>query len=375
MRFLLRHPIFILFILGIGVLTYLVFDKVQEQPANAGFAGFRGGPGMRQATLVTVEEVTQQVISDQVESIGTAIANESVNVTAKVSETISKVHFEDGEFVSEGDILIELTNADEASRLAEALASANDARRQLTRIESLVAANLVASTEVDQARTNVETAEARLEGVMVAMEDRLVRAPFSGLLGFRSVSAGTLLSPNTVITTLDDVSLIKLDFTIPEVYLSDVAVGQTIHAKSIVYNDRAFSGQIRVVGSRVDPVTRSVSIRAHLANPDGTLRPGMLLTVALELNEHQATVIPEQSVIASQGSQHVFVIGPDNVAERVEVELGRRRPGYVEVLAGLTPGQMVVTEGVAQVRPGLPVRILDSNESEPSRLPDTTIGS
>ena len=369
MRALLRHPILIVFVAGIGILIYLVFDKMQEPQSGGGFSSFGGRGGAQQATLVSVQEVRRQIVSDQVESIGTAVANESLNLTAKVSETISKVHFEDGDFATEGDILVELTNADEASRLAEALASANDAKRQFDRIQSLVEADLVASNELDQVTTNLQTADARLEGVMVAMEDRLVRAPFSGLLGFRSVSAGSLLSPNTVITTLDDISLIKLDFTIPEVYLADVAVGQTIQAKSIVYADREFSGEIRVVGSRVDPVTRSVSIRAHIENPDGILRPGMLLTIALELNEHEATVIPEQSVIANQSSQHVFVVGPGNVAQLVEVELGQRRPGFVEVVSGLESGQRVVTEGVSQVRPGLPVRILGAN-SAPAISPE-----
>ena len=205
---------------------------------------------------MVVKPVTRQLIADQVESIGTAVANESVNLAAKVSETISKVHFEDGAFTQQGDILIELTNSAEASRLAEAQASANEAKRQHERLKDLVARNLVATTDLDQARTNMETSVARLEGVLVAMSDRLIRAPFDGLLGFRNVSEGSLLSSNTLITTLDDISLIKLDFTIAEIYLADVKIGQAIQAKSIVYGDRVFDGVIQVIGSRVDPVTR-----------------------------------------------------------------------------------------------------------------------
>ncbi len=330
------------------------YNRAQQEPvATFQQRGPAGG-----ATAVAVETVARQMMADQVESVGTTVANESIDITAKVSETLSKIHFEDGAFVQTGDLLVELTNAAEASRLAEAQASANDAHRQLTRVEELYKRQMVSSTDIDLARTAVETADARLEGVMVNMEDRLVRAPFSGLLGFRNVSEGSLISPGTVITTLDDISVIKLDFTIPEVYLADIQAGQKINANSVVYREQQFEGVVSVVGSRVDPVTRSVVVRALIDNADSTLRPGMLLTVSMALNEHEALVVPEQSVIVNQGRQFVMVVDGDNKVRQVEVTLGQRRPGIVEVLTGLAPGERVVTEGVAQVRPGQSVNIL-----------------
>ena len=368
MRVLFRHPIAIVFGLGIAALVYLLIAKLQ-------YSSDAGNPtsSVRQAPIVVVESVVTQSIADQVESVGTAIANESVNLTAKVSDTISKVHFEDGQFTQKGDVLLELTNSSEASRLAEAQASANEAKRQYERLKNLVASNLVATTDLDQARANMETSKARLNGVIVAMNERLVRAPFDGLLGFRGVSEGSLLSPNTAITTLDDISEIKLEFTIPEVYLADVAVGQTIAAKSIVYPDRVFNGVIRVIGSRIDPVTRSVPIRARIPNPDATLRPGMLLTVSLKLNEAQAILVPELAVTITEGEQKVFVLGPQNVVQQTEVVLGRRRPGQVEVLSGLSPGQRVVTEGIARLRSGQTVRVRGEAESPAASIlePDT----
>ncbi len=360
MRFLIRHPLVILFIAGAIGLTYVVYDKAQ-QPVQG--SGFPGGPGPNAAIPVAVEVVTRQIMADQVETVGTTFANESVNLTPKVSETVSKVHFQDGAFVEAGDVLVELTNAAEASRLAEAKAAADDAARQYERMRSLAENRMVPSTDADQAATNLATMEARLEGVLVAMDDRLVRAPFSGILGFRAVSEGSLVSPTTVITTLDDISIIKLDFTVPEIYLADVRTGQPVKARSIVYRNREFEGTIQVVGSRVDPVTRSVTVRAHIDNLDNTLRPGMLLTVSLALNEHEATVIPEQAVISSQGRHYAYVVDDENRARRVEVSLGRRRPGLVEILEGLNPGQVVITQGVAQVRPGQPVRVTNNLSS------------
>ena len=324
------------------MLSYFVYAKAVEEPASGAYGRGLGGG----SPLVGLTRVDLQVIADEVESVGTTVANESVDLTAAVSETVSRVGFEDGEFVDKGDILVELTNSAEASRLAEAQANVNDAQRQLDRLQDLSANNLVADNEFDQARTALETARARLEGVLVDMDDRLVRAPFAGFLGFRNVSEGSLLTPGTVITTLDDVSVIKLDFTIPELYLADVAVGQMISARSIVYEDQAFAGTVTVVGSRIDPVTRGVSIRAQIDNPEQLLRPGMLMTVALSLNEEAVTVVPERAIVTSQGQQFSYVVGADNKVSRRSVDAGRRRGGMVEIRSGLDVEDRVITEGI-----------------------------
>jgi len=351
-KFIIRHPIFLLMLVGVVALFYLVFAKVAEEPAARG--GFRGGFG--RVPVVGLSSVEQRMVADKIESVGTSVANESVNLTVKVSETVFAVNFEDGDFVERGQILVELVKADEASRLAEAQATVDDAVRQFDRIENLSAQNLVADNEKDQARTNLDTARARFEGVLVAMDDRLIRAPFSGYLGFRNISEGSLLTPGVVITTLDDVSVIKLDFTIPERYFADVRVGQIIQSNSIVYDEKIFEGTVSVVGSRIDPVTRGVSVRATIDNSSLQLRPGMLMTVSLALNEKLALVVPERSIIASQGRQHVFVVDSENKVARTEVELGRRRDGFVEIISGLVQGQEVVSEGTISVRPGQTVQ-------------------
>lgn len=368
MKFLIRHPVFILLLAGAAAISYMVVAKVNVEPsAGPGFGGGFGG-----APIVGLTPVERRIIADELESVGTSVANESVDLTAKVSETVFKLNFEDGEFVEKGKILVELVNADEASRLAEAQANVDDANRQLERINNLSARDLVADNELDQARTNLETAQARLEGVLVAMEDRLVRAPFSGYLGFRNISEGTLLTPNTMITTLDDVSVIKLDFTIPELYLADVGVGQTIAARSIVYDEKIFEGLVSVVGSRIDPVTRGVSIRATLDNSELLLRPGMLMTVSLALNEQSALVVPERAIIATQGRQYAFVVDAENKVSRKEVTLGRRRNGMVEIVAGLELGQQVVSEGTFRVRPGITVQPQGSESAAPSGRPPSS---
>ena len=320
---------------------------------------------------VTVAVVSRQTLADEVESIGTAQANESVNLTAKVTDTVTAVHFEDGDLVEQGDILVELTNSAEAARLSEVQSEVDDAKRQYERLQSLIATNLISQTDLEAARTRYATAQARLEGVAANMNDRLIRAPFSGILGFRNISEGTLVTPSTVITTLDDISTIKLDFNVAEVFFAQLKPGLDVKANSIVYRGRSFEGKVQNVGSRIDEVTRSVQVRADIDNSDRVLRPGMLLTVGLTLNERDTIVVPEAALIPSQGRQYVFVVDEENTARRVEVELGQRRPGQVEIVTGVVPGQRVITQGIAQVRPGQPVRIMNSGDTSSSAAGST----
>lgn len=360
-----RHPLLIVFLAAALGLSWAVWSRVQDNAATAGGPPGMGGPTGRGGgpVPVSVAAVESRVMADRVESVGTAVANESVDVTPKVTDTISRIHFEDGDFVEAGDVLVELTNTAESARLAEAQSNVDDARRRYDRLQSLIGESFISENELDQSRTRLETAEAQLDGILANLEDRLVRAPFSGMLGFRNVSQGSLVSPNTVITTLDEIDTIKLDFDVPEMYLAQLESGLSVEAGSIVYRGRDFSGEVRSVGSRIDPVSRSVRVRAHIDNADRALRPGMLLTTTVALSPREVLVVPEQAIVPSQGSQYVFMPDGENVARRVEVELGRRRPGIVEIVSGVDVGDHVITDGIGQVRAGQPVRVLNPPDS------------
>lgn len=350
MSFLRQHPLLIVFLLiaaGISVWfvqTYLANEMQSTERREGG------------AVTVVVGEVALQSFVDQVESIGTALANESVAITAKVTETVTRVNFEDGMFVQAGDILVELTNAEETALLHETQANVDEATRQFKRVQNLINQKLASETQLDVERNRMQTAQARFEGILARLDDRLIRAPFSGKLGFRNVSPGTLLSPNTPLTTLDDISSIKLDFSIPESYLATVKPGQEVLALSIAYLDRTFVGSVSTIDSRVDPTTRTVKVRAKLSNDKLLLRPGMLLTVRLIQERAEFLAIPESAVVPVQNQQFVYVV-EGGKAQRREFKPGRRTPGYVEVLSGLSAGEKVITEGLIKVRPGSQVRV------------------
>ena len=189
----------------------------------------------------------------------------------------------------------------------------------------------------------------------------LIRAPFSGLLGFRQVSTGTLITPGSTITTLDDISEIKLDFTFPETALGMLAVGGTIYARSAAWGDREFAGTIATVGSRVDPVTRAATVRAIIPNEDGLLRPGMLLTVRVLGREREALVVAEKAIVQTGIDSFVFLIDGESRARRTLVTLGLRQFGTVEVVAGLREGDVVITEGIIKIRDGSPVQVASTD--------------
>lgn len=311
-------------------------------------------------TAVIVEPVGRQRIADTLEALGTLQANESVRLTATVSDTITRINFEDGQTVAAGDVLVQLADAEETALLAEARSQAEEAQRQYERIERLKAQNNASESLLDERRREWRTAEARVDAVRSRLEDRIISAPFSGRVGLRRVSPGSLVSPGDVITTLVDDTRMKLDFTIPALYLNTVREGTVIEATTPVFPNRSFAGEVSSVDSTIDPVTRSITVRAIIPNEQRNLVPGMLMTLNLLRNEREAIVISEEAVIPRGENTFVMVVDTSAepyTAEERKVRLGTRMPGQVEVVSGLEAGEQIISHGTLKIRPGAPVRI------------------
>ena len=238
--------IVVAFVLGGAAVWYLTGQRGGPQPAGPrtgqsfGGPGRPGGFGGAQAPLVVVQRVKRQPVYDAVEALGTAQANESVTLSAKVTDTVRSVNFQDGDYVEAGDVLIELTKREETAALAEARANLDDAQNQLRRLEDLNGRGLASASDLDVAKSREAASQARYNAVVARLRDRLIQAPFSGLLGFRKVSPGTLLTPSTPITSIDDISTIKLDFTVPETFIGAMKPGSKVLAHSPSYPDRKF---------------------------------------------------------------------------------------------------------------------------------------
>jgi membrane fusion protein (multidrug efflux system) len=334
------------------------FWYMNQNGESAGGGRPRGfGP-----VLVVAETVQRKPLITSIEALGTAKANESVTITASLTDTVRRVNFDDGDFVEAGTVLVELTNKEEEAQLAEARANLEEAERQLRRLEDLDRQGIAATSEVDGARSAASAAEARLNTVLARLQDRLIRAPFSGVLGFRDLSAGALLMPGEAITTLDDISSIKLDFTVPEVALSQMERGRKVIATSAGTGATEFEGTVRTVGSRVDPVTRAIVVRAMIDNTDQRLRPGMLLTVRIVTDERDALMIPERAVVQNGANSMVYVVVDGKRAVPRPVKMGVRQTGVVEIAEGLTEGELIVTEGVIKMRPGIEIRLAGDDD-------------
>jgi membrane fusion protein (multidrug efflux system) len=305
---------------------------------------------------VIITRVQETPVADPIEALGTLTANESVSLTATVTETVNAIHFDDGDRVEKGQVLAEMTSREEHAQLEEARATVSEAQRQFQRIKSLEAEGTAAKALLDERQRDWETARARLNGIESRLADRLIKAPFAGVVGLRDLSVGALVQPGDLITTLDDDSVMKLEFPVPETSLAALQPGLEIIARAGNFPDQQFSGVIKAIDSRIDPVTRSIRVRAMLPNPERVLKPGQLLQVTLLNRPRKALMIPEEALLP-QGTQHFIYLvdGASKVVKR-EIRIGARRPGQVEVLEGLAIGDQVITHGMT-VQPGQTVQI------------------
>lgn len=340
-------------VLVAGLAVWFIFASGDPKQAGA-----KGGPG-RPPQPVYVAAAQEEIFGDRLEAIGTLSANESITVTAKAQGIVRNLNFADGQVVTRGAEIVLVDPGEQDAKLSAELANLEEQRKALERTSGLARSNNTSQARLDEQVSAVKKAEANVAGARARVGDYRITAPFAGILGTRRVSPGALVSPGTVITTLDDISVVKLDFSIPENFLAALKPGLDIEAKSAAYPNEVFKGQVVTVDSRVDPVTRSVSIRATLPNEDGLLRPGMLMVVALIKDRRASLMIPEQALLPEGSHQFVYVLGADNTsATKVPIVIGRRRPGFVEVVQGLKGGDRVITEGNTDLKPGAKVEVL-----------------
>lgn len=304
---------------------------------------------------VTTSVVQVSRWSDSLQALGTVKARESVVLTSKVSEVVQQVHFDSGDEVRVGAPIVTLRGEAQQAALAEAQANFNEAERLFTRQSELASQQLIARSALDTQRAVRDSARARVRQMRSDIGDRSVRAPFSGVLGIRQVSPGSLITPSTTIATLDDISRVFVDFQTPEAALASVQPGNQVTGTSTAYPGQAFEGLVSTVDARLDVATRAVNVRADFPNPDKLLRPGMLMQVELFRPERDALVIPEIAVVQVGRESFVFRVEADGTVEQVSVEAGVRRDGKVEILEGLQVGQRIVIDGTGKLRPGVKV--------------------
>lgn len=338
-------------------------------------AGPGAGGGAEAPVSVTLATVSAQPWSDTIAALGTVKARESVDVTAKVSETVQRVHFDSGDEVGAGALLVTLSGQQQQASLTAAQAAADEAGKLLARQDQLVAQQLIARASVDTQRAVRDAARARVAEIRANLGDRTIRAPFAGVLGLRQVSPGALVQPGTVVATLDDLERVYVDFPVPEAQIANLAQGQQLRGSTTAYPGRRFDGEVSIVDARVDPTSRSVVVRGDFANDDRVLRPGMLMEIELERPQRQALLVSEIAIVQVGRDSFVYRAKGDGTAEQVPVEIGARRDGLAEVTEGLSAGDRIVIDGTGKLRPGAKIVAAPRSAAPPrgEAAPDTSV--
>jgi membrane fusion protein (multidrug efflux system) len=339
----------------------------KDRPAGAAAgAGARGG----QPVTVAPAVVASRAFTNDLEVLGAAKARQSVTLTAPATQLVTKINFQSGQYVHEGQVLAELNAREQDANILQAEAALDFAKKTRDRWTALAERGVAPKATAEQYQSAYEQAKANLDAMRARAGDRVIRAPFSGVVGLTDAAPGMLINPGATIATLDDLSVIRVDFPVAERFVAQLREGLPITAQTDAYPDRVFSGRIAKLDTRLDPNNRSLTARAEFANPDGRLKPGMLMRVAIKQNQRVSPAVPESAVAFEGQSSYLLAIepGPKGLkATRKDIKLGVRQGGFVEVLSGVAVGQQVVAEGLNRVQPNAPVTI--AGQGGPRRRP------
>jgi membrane fusion protein (multidrug efflux system) len=347
-------------LLGLMVVAVVLKMAFAEDEKGGGGPGGRGGPGGGRGQTVSEAVVGARSFTDEIRVLGVARGRRSVNITSSTSELITRVLFTDGQRVAAGAPLVELQAREEDAGIIEARAQVAQAQRQYDRYKALADQGIAPRVTAEDAQTSLASAQASLSAAQARRGDRLIRAPFAGVLGLSSVTAGTLVNPGGVITTLDDIDIVRVDFPVPERYLGVLRAGTPIRATIDAYDNEVFTGRIALVDTRINEQTRAVTARAEIPNPGYRIRPGMAVRVAVQQGQRTAPAAPEAAVQYEGDGAFVYRIAKGErgtTAQRVEVETGSVEGGFVEIISGLNAGDRIVGSGLNRIQPGAPVSV------------------
>lgn len=336
-----------------------------------------GDKGIPTETVSTAE-VIKEKWERSVESVGSLRAVQGADLSTESSGVVAKIHFENGQEVNEGDLLVELDHETESANLRSAEAEADLARTVFERTKRLRANNTVPQSDLDAAESQLRKTAALVEQLKSTINKKELRAPFSGRLGIREVNLGQFVDNGDKIVSLQALDPIFVDFLLPQQLIAGLAVGRPLKLLTDAYPGRGFDGELTAINSVIDPVTRNIRLQGTLKNADGALRPGMFARVILALGEAEEVVrIPATALITAPYGDSVFVLekstAEDGTAKTVAkqrfIRTGRARGDFVSVTQGLQPGETVVSAGAFKLRNGTPVEVSNETAPQPQLAP------
>ena len=354
------------------VLAGLGYFKVKQIQAAAQGASFQPPPAAV-TTIVAKQETWPSTLS----AIGTMAAVQGVTVSADLPGTVSRINFDSGKWVRQGELLVELDTRQERAQLAALEADRDLAKINFTRMKNLVDEGVISRAEYDQATAQQHSTEARVSEIRATIERKTIRAPFSGILGIRQVNLGQYLAAGEAIVPLQSMNPIYVNFGVPQQSAGQVKVGSTLRIKTNELGGAEFTGKVTAINSVIDAATRNVQVQATLANPEGKLRPGMFVEVAVGVGASRSVIsLPASAISYAPYGDSVFIVsdmkdpkGNSYRGVRQQfVKLEGSRGDQVAVVSGLNPGEEVVTSGAFKLRPGAAVAV--NNKIQPGNSPN-----
>lgn len=333
-------------------LTYVKHTKNKEAEAKMAPMG-KGGP----QTLMAAGFVAEYSrLSNNLSANGNVLAQDEVQLQPEVSGRVTYLNIKEGSVVAKGTLLMKINDADLQAQLYKLKTQLKIAQSNFDRLNELLKIKGVSQAEYDAAENQVNNINADMQLLNVQIAKTELRAPFTGKLGLRNISLGAYVSPNTVVASLQNTSQLKIDVSVPEKYAAIIAVGDNMQC-TVAGIDRAFSAKVIAVEPNIDELTRNLKVRALIQNPDSKLVPGAYVKVQLKLKETpNAIMIPSSAVIPDDKATKV-VIADSSKTKFVTVEIGVRTESEVQVLNGIKPGDTVLTTGLLQAKPGMPLKI------------------
>lgn len=342
-------------------------------------ANFANPPQTVSTTVAAAQEWQPEL-----KAIGSLRAVRGADLSPQVGGTVSAIHFDSGVDVKEGDVLIELSSADDVAKLNSLKAQSELARITLERDQRQLQAQAVSKQVVDTDAQNYRSFQAQVAQQQATLDYKTIRAPFAGRLGIRQIDVGQYLAPGTAVVTLQSLDPIFVDFTLPQQQLAQISVGQKVAVGVDTYKDQVFAGTIAAINSKVDTATRNVQVRATIPNPDHHLLPGMFANVTIDVGAPQNYVtLPQTAVTYNPYGSTVYLVddkGKDSqgqdqlVARQVFITTGDTRGDQIAVTKGISPGDTVVTAGQIKLRNGVPLHIDNTVQPANNANPRPTEG-
>ncbi len=344
-------------IVGIaGIAAFLVYKKVagNKSTETAAAAPAKGGPGKSQV-VIDAFIVKTSPIDQYIDASGTLQSNEEVEVKPEINGRITRLFFKEGTNVRKGDLLVKIYDEDLKAQLQKLKLQQQLAKTTLERQENLLKINGISRQDVDVTRNQVSAYAADMDYTQTQLQKTELRAPFSGRLGLRNVSEGAIVSNAVVITTLQQIDPLKIDFTVPEKYRNVVKNGDKL-SFTVAGDQNTYNGSIYAIDPKIDLATRTVKLRAIVPNNGGILFPGSFAKIRINLKDlPDAMMIPSQAVIPGTRDKKV-IVADSGRAKFVVVETGIRDENSVQITSGLKIGDTVITSGILQLKPGAPLK-------------------